>query len=585
MVYESKMSNKEKSIRYGEYANQVSVKYRTVSYNDLTPKPSFDDNGAEVPHSPPPVKLTQFDIYQLFYPYIDVRFREQIFAVAPLALYLALFQVLILQVDISDPWIILGGFVAVVIGLMLFMEGLKVGLMPFGEVIGDKLPKKSPLPVVLFIAFLMGVGVTFAEPAIGALKIAGGSVKVESSPYLYVLLNAWQGKLVLSVGIGVGLAAALGAMRFIYGWSLKPFIFITLIPTIGLTAYAMSDPDLERVLGLAWDCGAVTTGPVTVPLVLSLGIGIASAAGKGDTPLSGFGIVTLASLFPIIGVLSLAVVLSQIIPADQVATSELARSAVSGDSLDWHLITPTKEMIESVRAIAPMVIFLLFVLMVVLKERLKSPIFIAYGISLTIIGMIIFNVGLTYGLSKLGGQSGSIIPAAFTQVSGIDSSPLFHYSFGLVVALGFAAVLGFGATIAEPALAAMGLTVENLTNGAYRKSFLIYAVSLGVAVGITLGVMRITFGFSLGYFLIPGYTLALILTLLSTEEFVNIAWDSAGVTTGPVTVPLVLAMGIGFGGAVSAEDGFGILAMASIGPILTVLSTGLWIRWKIKKSH
>lgn len=579
------MSDKSKSIRYGDYISQVSVKYRSISYNDLTPKPEYDESGAEIPYSPPPVKLTQFDIYQIFYPYVNVRFLEQVYAVAPLALYLALFQVLILRVDISDPWIILGGFVAVVVGLMLFMEGLKVGLMPFGEIIGDKLPKKSALPVVLFIAFLMGVGVTFAEPAIGALKIAGKSVKVESSPYLYVLLNAWQGKLVLSVGIGVGFAAALGAMRFIYGWSLKPYIFITLIPTIGLTAYAMSDPNLERVLGLAWDCGAVTTGPVTVPLVLSLGIGIASAAGKGDTPLSGFGIVTLASLFPIICVLTLAVALSLTIDADQVATSEYAVAANAGSSLDWHQITPTKEIIDSVRAIAPMVIFLFFVLTVVLKERLKSPIFIAYGISLAIIGMIVFNVGLTYGLSKLGSQSGSIIPAAFTTVSGIDSSPLFHYFFGLVVALGFAAVLGFGATIAEPALAAMGLTVENLTNGAYRKSFLIYAVSLGVAIGVTMGVIRITFGFSLGYLLIPGYALAVILTWLSTEEFVNIAWDSAGVTTGPVTVPLVLAMGIGFGGAVNAEDGFGILAMASIGPILTVLSTGLWIQWKIRKSH
>ncbi len=114
----------------------------------------------------------------------------------------------------------------------------------------------------------------------------------------------------LVVGISVGLAAVLGTLRFVYGWSLKPIIYMALIPVLVLTVFASVDPQLKHIIGLAWDCGAVTTGPVTVPLVLSLGIGIAAAAGKGDSELSGFGIVTLASLMPIIGVFLLGLYLS-----------------------------------------------------------------------------------------------------------------------------------------------------------------------------------------------------------------------------------------------------------------------------------
>ena len=147
----------------------------------------------------------------------------------------------------------------------------------------------------------------------------------------------------------------------------------------------------------------------------------------------------------------------------------------------------------------------------------------------------------------------------------------------------FAWILGFGATLAEPALNALGQTVESLTNGAFKKSLLMYAVAIGVGCGIALGVLKIVYDIPIVYLIMPGYLIAIVLTLLSTEEFVNVAWDSAGVTTGPVTVPLVLAMGLGFGNALGITEGFGILAMASIGPIIAVQLTGLWIGWKIRK--
>jgi len=573
-----------KSIRFGTYLRAVSIRQKQLSYNDLAPTIKQDSSGNDLPYRPQKLQLRSIDVFRLIQPYVSVRLWDQIKAVVPLAIYLFLFQFVILQQHVHDSWVITAGLIAVIVGLMLFMEGLKVGLMPFGETIGNILPTKSILPVVLIISFLLGIGVTFAEPAIGALQAAGAIVDVNQAPYLYTLLNKWSGALVLIIGMGVGTATVLGTLRFIYAWSLKPLIFATIIPTIGLTAYIMLDPELNKILGLAWDCGAVTTGPVTVPLVLSLGIGIAAAAGKGRSSLSGFGIVTLASLFPIIGVQLLALFVAKTVTAEEIIAAATAVTN-TGIIIPWHETTPWVEIILGFRAIVPLVIFLFLVMHFVLHEKIRNRGATIYGISLCVIGMIMFNVGLSYGLAKLGGQSGGLVPAAFTQIDLISGSPIYSFTLGIFIAFLFAWFLGFGATLAEPALNALGLTVENLTNGAFKKSMLMYAVSIGVGCGIAIGVLKIIFSIPIGWLLIPGYTIALILSAISTEEFVNIAWDSAGVTTGPVTVPLVLAMGLGFGNAVSAIEGFGILSLASICPILAVLITGQWVQWKIKRRH
>lgn len=574
----------KKSIRFGTLVREITIRQQQVSYNELTPKLSKNESGDDVPYQAPKLQIRSIDAYRILQPYINVRLKEQIKAVLPLAIYLVLFQIFILKQGITDSWVITAGMMSVIVGLMFFMEGLKIGLMPFGESIGTILPAKSKLPVVMSIAFILGIGVTFAEPAIGALKTAGSIVDINQAPYLYALLNNYAEVMVLVVGIGVGLAAVIGTLRFLYGWSLKPLVYLSLIPTIGLTAFMNNDPELAKTLGLAWDCGAVTTGPVTVPLVLSLGIGIAAAAGKGNSSLSGFGIVMLASLFPIIAVMLLTLYVSAVItPAEIIANAAAVTTTINEPA--WHEKTPGLEIVLGIRAIVPLVIFLIFVMVFVLKEKIRKKGTIAYGITLCVLGMIIFNVGLSYGLAKLGGQSGSLVPAAFTQLDNVIGSPLYTFTTGLFVALIFAWILGFGATLAEPALNALGLTVENLTNGAFRKSVLMYAVSVGVGSGILTGVLKIVFDIPIAYLLIPGYLIAAILTYLSSEEFVNIAWDSAGVTTGPVTVPLVLAMGLGFGNAVGAVEGFGILCMASIGPIICVLLTGLYIKWKINHRH
>ena len=565
-------------MKFSDYIHESEIKHRTISYNLLTPRPLKGDSNALKPKR---IKIGLFKALTLLAPYTSVRVMDQVKAVLPLAAYLFLFQLLILRQPISSATMICLGLVAVIIGLAVFMEGLKVGLMPFGNIIGDNLPKKASMPVVLTIIGMLGIGVTFAEPAIGALQAFGSSINPSDAPYLYEILNNWTLPLVLIVGAGVGMAAIIGTIRFVKGWSLKPLIYVALVPTIVLTIYVWLNPDLKTIIGLAWDCGAVTTGPVTVPLVLSLGIGIAASAGKGDSSLSGFGVVTLASLFPIIAVLSLSIFISFQISPEQIIQSATISSGINdldSKQINWWNQTPFTEIILGIRAILPLVIFLMIVLFGILKSKLPNNLTTSYGLTLSIVGMCIFNIGLTYGLGAIGEQAGTILPAAFMQIPVSAVSPIYDKLLGLIIVILFAWLLGFGATLAEPALNALGATVQDLTNGAFKKSMLMYSVAGGVAFGIALGVAKIVFNLDLFLLLMPLYGLGILLTFFSTEEFVNVAWDSAGVTTGPVTVPLVLAMGLGLGNAVSATEGFGILSMASICPILAVLSVGMFIQ-------
>ena len=444
--------SRRKTIRFGDYIQAMSIDSQKIPYQELMPEPLFDRHGNEHPQPVPKMKLGGGDIFKILQPYLSTRFIDQARAVVPLAIYLALFQYLVLQTPVMDASIIAGGLFAVMIGLMMFMEGLKLGLMPFGEIIGNTLPRKLPLAGVLFIAFLLGIGVTFAEPAIGALQVAGSIVNPEQAPYLFTLLNDRSGATVLLVGLGVGLAAVLGTVRFLRGWSLKPMIFMSVTPTLILSIIAFMDPELTKIVGLAWDCGAVTTGPVTVPLVLALGIGVAAAAGKGaDSSLSGFGIVTLASVFPILGVLILSFYTAYTVPAELIIekAAEIKLAAQTATSQpQWYEVTPWTEVILGVRAIVPLVIFLAVVLLVILREKLKNAFITYYGIILAVVGMCIFNIGLTYGLAKLGDQSGGLIAGAFTSIDAITASPLYSMTVGVGIAGLFAWVLGLSATLA-----------------------------------------------------------------------------------------------------------------------------------------
>jgi hypothetical protein len=547
----------EKRIRYGDYLGHVRARQIAISYNQVT---AYDARHRRRP------RLRPRDIYRLLAPYVSIRFLEQFRAVIPVTLFLALFQVLALGSGVADAEGIVLGVGLVMVGLMLFMEGLKHGLMPFSENIGHLMPLRFSLVSVLGVAFVLGVAATFAEPAIGALKTVGSLTDQTQAPVLYYLLNHKPDAVVYVVAASVGLAVLVSMLRFMGGWRLKKLVVWVTLPCLLLTAYMAQDPALAPVIGLAWDCGGITTGPVTVPVVLALGIGVAQAAGREDNALAGFGIVTLASLFP-----PLAVMLLGIFYADA-AQVAVAAPAVAVSAQRFDLL---EAVIAALRAIVPLTLLLWLIQRFWLRERARNATFTLYGIALCVLGMMAFNIGLGEGLSPLGSQTGDQLSAAFGHGG---EGGLYPYWLGLGLALVFALCLGFGATLAEPALNALGATVQNLTDGAFRKRTLIFAVASGVGLGALLGVLKIVLGLPLAWLLLPAYGAALLLTLFASEEYVNLAWDSAGVTTGPVTVPLVLAMGLGLGRAVDAVDGFGILAMASVGPVISVLAVSLWVQ-------
>lgn len=663
----------------------------------------------------------------MLFVYARRRITEQIKSVAFIIIYLIVFQVLVLRAPLANAAGTAGGIALVIFGLAFFLEGLILGLMPVGERVGVKLPAKAGIIIISVFGLILGFGATLAEPAISALKTAGATVTAWDSPLLFMLLGRYSGLLVLCVGIGVGIAVALGMCRFYFNWSIKPIIYIIIPLLLGLSLYASYNEKLNKIIGLAWDCGAVTTGAVTVPLVLALGIGVSRASGKGKGSSGGFGIVMLASAFPVLAVIILGIILSFKVPEpttesaffspagrenalrlfenEQQLTrhafthgSEEARRALYNDEgfyrtellslagdpgkseillgetpvSKWIIQTASaserkllsdfefsgsdspkassfkntlkEESTAGMRAVIPLSLLLVIVLLVFLREKLRYKDEVILGIVFTLIGMILLTSGIRLGLATLGGEVGAQLPRAFASedkyvdrlvihdfdttmlfktvaIDGaqkkffnihekneikpveyqeeyfdrnnhiythvITQAPLFGSKLsvlGLVLVLIFAFGMGYGATMAEPALNALGITVEGITVGTVKRSDIVQVVSIGVGIGIVLGLSRILFNLPLIWLIIPSYVLLLPLTMLSEEEFTAIAWDSGGVTTGPVTVPLVLAMGLSIGGELNISDGFGVLALASAFPIITVLLFGLVARAKQKRS-
>lgn len=680
-------------------------------------------------------KLTLRQKLGLIWPYARSRLKGQARAVLPIVAYLVLFQIFVLGIPIINAAVIAAGLIAVVAGLALFLEGLFVGIMPVGESIGLSLPRKRGLAFMLVFAFVLGVGATFAEPAISALKILGKDVKPWDAPLLFLLLNKETNWLVSAVAVGVGLAVMLGVVRFLYKWPIKPFIYASMAVLATLTGAAFFDANFAKLIGLAWDCGAVTTGPVTVPLVLALGMGVNRFVLGRDAESGGFGVVTLASLLPIMAVLGLGIMKAADAPSpmseakflspamreaserlfdspqalacyaflkgtpdgvnaffghDAEARLEFIRRAakdpdfrrsIFGDMSPqfrrWvaeHGTAAEKEAVfgstdaaleefvaagakteflpseaqilenltQAGQAILPLAAFLLLILKFGLKERLRRRDEVIFGIAAAMLGLAVFYIGIDAGLAGLGGQVGRMLPASFTVVPieekreiirhfapelvqkgvqdgriveffhklerhGVEEVPFEseHYNpdeqiymhtpqvgplfgpdrrfLGELIVLVFGLLMGYGATLAEPSLNVLAMKVEEITVGTVRRDFLVKAVAVGVGAGVALGLAKIMWDLPLAWMLAAAYAPILVLTAFAGEEYVCIGWDSAGVTTGPVTVPLVMAVGLGIGGRTGMAEGFGILAMASACPIMAVLIVGVYGAWRAKR--
>jgi hypothetical protein len=564
---------------------------------------------------------------------------------------------------------------AAVVGLAAFLEGLFLALMPLGERCGLALPRRSgPVGIAVFAAAL-GLCATLAEPAIGFLRELGGAASPWGDPLLYMLLGRGAWMLIGAIGVGVALAVALATLRLSRGWRLLPMLAATVAPTVALSALIEGDPALSGVAALAWDSGGMTTGPVTVPLVVALGAGLARRLGAADDEGAGLGAVALASILPVAAVLSLGALLAPGCPeptsredffsparraeADWVTGSSeetrrlaahalddeayarafpgesrpMAEGAGRGDSWGWAGAA------QAAQAVLPLALLLALALAFALKEKLTAKDELALGLALSVLGLYLFGAGVRHGLAELGESAGRSLPSAWTDearpdlartlrgvdersivrsaggsgprdylvVEGdggpelapfdrtawdpargtyefvpVDPAPLGTGPLAKYLAIGvFALLLGIGATLAEPSLAALGAKLEEASIGTFKRSSLVLTVALGVGVGMAIGFARVEADFPLWWVLAPTYLLALAMSAFVDERWVAIAWDCAGVTTGPVTVPLVIAFGLGLGSRSGAMDRFGAIAVASAVPVVVVLARGLYGRAKL----
>lgn len=497
------------------------------------------------------------------------------FSVFGLAAFIVCFGKVFLGVFMLD-FLKVVNLAVTVLGLAVFGVGLRRGLMPLGEQVGLTLPVNAPSLVVFLVVFALGVLCTIAEPAIGALKEAGQNIDRRRAPLLSLLLDQPYVLMVI-IGVGVGGAAVFGCMRLVYDLKVKTCLYGLFAPTMALTLACVSlQGAFPSVTGLAWDCGAVTTGPVTVPIVLALGIGVSSSAkpppsqenaGDAGSDLSGFGIVTYASLLPVLSVWGLCFANggTSIKMEDSANFMAVVRRVLEQVDVSEEDVF-VKAFIGTCRAIVPLVGFLLFVQLGMVREPLANKRIMLPGLALCFIGMFIFSIGLDGALIPIGSEAGHALTNAVTR---------YGESMGMVVVLTFGFIAGLIATFAEPALLALGETVEKLTDGKFPKLALVFAVALGVGCGIALGMAKVYYQFSLWIILLCGYLACLALTTMNDDVVTCIAWDAAGVTTGPVTVPIVLAAGLALGDAANVAEGFGILSCASIGPIFMVLLFGI----------
>jgi hypothetical protein len=519
--------------------------------------------------APQKIHVTFSQAMSILLPYSWHQIREQLVTVAPVCVYLVLFQLLFLRYGLTQVGWITGGVVMVIFGLVFFLEGVRIGLVPIGEAVGDLLPVKSGLAVVLAFAFALGVLAAFGEPVLGSLQIAGAGVDPARAPLLYYLLVRNPLLLSVTVAVGSGIAVLLGTLRFIYGWSLKPLILPCVGAAIVCTLFAARSHVLASAVGLAWDTGAVIVGPVLCPLVLALGLGVCRATGKSDPGMAGFGMVGLISVVPIAAVILLTGVLL-IFGAGHIDTAPVNHGQ-AGAGLYKTILD---SFVLSLRAVLPIFIFLYLFLRLKLKEEGIPVPQLILGVVFAIAGLFLFNFGLAVGLSELGNQVGNRLPLSFHPAA----AALYPTAVGKVIVVAFGGILGYGATLAEPAFKILGQQVEDVTQGAFKKWLFSQAVAIGVGVGAALGIVSIVYEVNLLLLLIPPYALLFFLTLFSSEKYVTIAWDGGAVTTGPVTVPLKIAIGIALSHATGFAEGFGILALASAYPVLNILLIGLYVK-------
>jgi len=482
--------------------------------------------------------------------------KESFQDLVPIIAVIAFFQIVILQSVPENIWTLVGGFIIVGLGLSFFIRGLEAGIFPLGEALAEEFAKKKIFIWLLIFSFLIGFSTTIAEPALTAIAEKAEVIS-------HGRIDAFALRMI--VALSVGAAITVGVLRIILGHPIHYYIITGYLLVIGTTFLAP-----QEIVGLAYDSGGITTSTVTVPLIAALGVGLASNI-KGRNPMiDGFGLIAFASLTPMIFV-QLYGAYEYSFGAEH-ALSALIESAPIAQETTSVVIQKILEFGEIIRNILPIFAVIFFFQYFVIRKKLPDIKSIGKGIVLVVLGLYAFMIGLEIGLFPIGESMAA-------QLTAMDNTVLI-YLFGFAI--------GFATTMAEPALIAIAWEVNKVSKGKIKSLLLRIFVALGVALGIALGCYRIVQGDSFFLYIVSGYAVVIFLTFFAPKYIIPIAYDSGGVTTSTVTVPIVAALGLGLAMNIEGRnpmiDGFGLIAFASLFPMITVMGYGILSEFLRKKT-
>lgn len=468
----------------------------------------------------------------------------------PIVLVVGFFQFVIIQEVPQGLMSMVVGLVIVAFGVAVFLQGLELGIFPVGKNLSNQFAKKGSLVLLMVFGFALGFAAVVAEPAL--IAVASQAQIISEGR-----INGWT--LRLLVAASVGAVVAVGIVRTVLGQSLHWYMIVGYVLVVMVTFFAP-----EEIVGLAYDSGGVTTNIVTVPLIAALGIGLAVSIRGRSALLHGFGLVALAVMVPMITVQLYGIYVYSF--AADTGHALRAAAQVAPEAAEPHvLLTMLQDLLLMFRDVLPIIAVILFFQYGVIRKPIAHVHKVAGGFVLVIVGLYAFVVGLKLGLFPVG-------QAMAAQLIELDT---------YVWVYAFAFAIGFATTMAEPALIAIGQQAEEAAKGKLKASRIRTLVAMGVAVGITVGVHRIITGDSIHYYIMGGYTLVIALTVVAPKYIIPLAFDLGGVTTSEVTVPLVTALGIGLASSIDGRniliDGFGLIAFASIFPIITVMLYAIYV--------
>jgi hypothetical protein len=478
------------------------------------------------------------------------KITEAFSSVLPITIIVLLASVVFVPMPAGNILMFLTGAALLVIGMGFFTMGADMAMMPMGEGIGIQLTKTSNLILIITVSFLMGLVITIAEPDLQVL--AQQVTAIQPSIVLIV-----------TVGVGVGIFLVVAVLRILFKIQLSVLLILLYIITFALAYFT---PD--NFIPVAFDSGGVTTGPITVPFILAMGVGVVSIRGDKGSQDDSFGLVSLCSIGPIMAVMMLGIIFNpsganvdaNIIP-DVVTSRDVARSFL-------HEMPNYAE--DVVIALAALVFF--FVVFQLISHRYKRHQLkrIAMGFFYTLIGLMVFLTGVNVGF----------IPVGLLLGSEMAASPLRW----LLIPLGM--VVGYFIVMAEPAVHVLNKQVEDISSGAIPQKTMARSLAIGMSAALAVTMARILLGIPFMWILIPGYTIALTMTFFVPRIFVGIAFDSGGVCSGPLTstflLPLAMGVCTGSGGDIMKEA-FGVVALVALAPLIVIQSVGLIYNIRLKK--